>query len=196
VSRIADRGAIMAAYVGIGMAVTIVGSFMLIIPIEFVIWLLALPSGLLIGYYANARSDRRAGPWSRLISNGLVAGVATGFTMAVLILLFKALFFFADGGYPDFNRVDKFGTAIPPFCQTGADCVYSRYVADGRGPELAAVGAVDSATFTGFYWSEQFRTAATVFILTSLGGVGGAVLYGVAGPKARARQTETVTPTA
>ena len=33
-SRIADRGAIMAAYVGIGMAVTIVVSFLLIIPIE------------------------------------------------------------------------------------------------------------------------------------------------------------------
>ncbi len=77
-SRIADRGAITAAYVGIGMAITIVGSFMLIIPIEFVIWLLALPSGLLIGYYANARSNRRSGPWSRLISNGLVAAVATG----------------------------------------------------------------------------------------------------------------------
>jgi hypothetical protein len=196
VSRIADRGAIMAAYVGIGMAVTIVGSFMLIIPIEFMIWLLALPSGLLIGYYANARSDRRAGPWPRLISNGLVAAVATGLTMAVLILLFKALFFFADGGYPDFNRVDKNGTVIPPTCQTGADCVYSRYVAAGRGAELAAVGAVDAATFTGFYWSEQFRTAATVFVLTTLGGVGGAVLYGVAGPKARASQSETLTPTA
>ena len=58
-SRIADRGAIMAAYVGIGMAVTIVVSFLLIIPIESSIWLLALPSGLLIGYYANARSNRR-----------------------------------------------------------------------------------------------------------------------------------------
>ena len=44
------------------MAVTIVASFILIIPIEWVIWLLALPSRLLIGYYANQRSDRRAGP--------------------------------------------------------------------------------------------------------------------------------------
>jgi hypothetical protein len=196
VSRFADRGAITAAYVGIGMAVTIVGSFMLIIPIEFVIWLLALPSGLLIGYYANARSNRGSGPWSRLISNGLVAAVATGLTMAVLILLFKALFFFADGGYPDFNRVDRAGIAIPPFCQTGADCVYSRYVAAARGPDLAAAGAVDASTFTGFYWSEQFRTAATVLLLTVVGGVGGAVLYGVAGPKATARQPETVAPIA
>ena len=35
--------------------------------------------------------------------------------------------------------------------------------------------------FTGVYWSEQLRTAATVFLLTAVGGVGGAVLYGVAG---------------
>ena len=66
VSRFVDRGAITAAYVGIGMAVTIVVSFLLVIPIESVIWLLALPSGLLIGYYANARSNRRSGPWRRI----------------------------------------------------------------------------------------------------------------------------------
>ena len=116
--------------------------------------------------------------------------------MAVLILLFKALFFFADGGYPDFNRVNAAGETIPPYCQTGADCVYSRYVLAGRGPDLAAVGAVDAATFTGFYWGEQFRTATTVFVLTTLGGLGGAVLYGVAGPKARVRQPEGVAPAA
>ena len=65
-------GAITAAYVGIGMAVTVAISFLLIIPIEPIVWLLALPSGLLIGYYANQRSDRRAGPWSRLLVNGAV----------------------------------------------------------------------------------------------------------------------------
>ena len=78
VSRFVDRGAITAAYVGIGMAVTIVVSFMLFIPIEWIIWLLALPSGLLIGYYANQRSNRRAGPWGRILVNGLFAGFVTG----------------------------------------------------------------------------------------------------------------------
>ena len=72
-SRFVDRGAITAAYVGIGMAVTIVVSFLLIIPIEGVIWLFALPSGLLIGYYANQRSNRRAGPWPRILVNGVFA---------------------------------------------------------------------------------------------------------------------------
>ena len=42
------------------MAVTIGVSFLLIIPIEPLIWLFALPSGVMIGYYANARSNRRA----------------------------------------------------------------------------------------------------------------------------------------
>jgi hypothetical protein len=65
VSRVVDRGAITAAYVGIGMAITIVVSFMLFIPIEWVIWVLALPSGLLIGYYANQRSNRAPGRGSR-----------------------------------------------------------------------------------------------------------------------------------
>ena len=83
VSRFVDRGAITAAYVGIGMAVTIVVSFLLVIPIEWVIWMLALPSGLLIGYYANQRSNRRAGPWSRILVNGLFAGLVTGLTAAV-----------------------------------------------------------------------------------------------------------------
>ena len=54
------------------MAVTIVVSFLLFIPIEWIIWILALPSGMMIGYYANQRSDRRAGPWSRILVNGVV----------------------------------------------------------------------------------------------------------------------------
>ena len=66
-NRFVDRGAITAAYVGIGMAVTVAISFLLIIPIEPVVWLLALPSGLLIGYYANQRSGRGPGPWWRLL---------------------------------------------------------------------------------------------------------------------------------
>ena len=185
----------MAAYVGIGMAVTIVGSFMLIIPIEFVIWLLALPSGLLIGYYANARSNRRNGPWSRLISNGLVASVATGLTMAVLILLFKALFFFADGGYPDFNRVDQAGNAIPPSCQTGADCVYSRYVAAGRGRTRGGRGG-RRVHVHGLLLERAVPRRRDRFSLTVVGGVGGGGALRRRGTEGAARQPDAVTPVA
>jgi hypothetical protein len=182
-SRIVDRGAITAAYVGIGMAVTIVASFTLIIPIEWLIWVLALPSGLLIGYYANQRSERHAGPWSRILANGIFAGAVTGLSLAVLLLLIKVIFFFADGGYPDFNRVDDQDRAIPPYCETGGDCVYRRYLAAGRGTELGAAGIADVASFTSFYWREQVGTGGTLVLLITLGGAGGAGLYGLVRPK-------------
>jgi hypothetical protein len=184
VSRIVDRGAITAAYVGIGVAVTVVASFLLIIPIEPVIWLLAVPSGLVIGYYANQRSDRRAGPWSRILRNGVFAGFATGLTTALLVLLLKVIFFYADTGYPDFNRVDGAGTPIPPYCQTGADCVYKRYVALGRDADLRSAGAVDGASFGALYWNQQFAVAGALLLATTAGGLGGAVAYGLLRPKA------------
>ena len=137
-SRLVDRGAITAAYVGIGMAVTIVVSFMLFIPIEWIIWILALPSGLLIGYYANQRSNRRAGPWGRILVNGLFAGIVTGLTAAALILVIKGLFFYADNGYRDP------GLGGPIACQSGADCVYQRYLQAGRGPDFVAAGVTVS----------------------------------------------------
>jgi hypothetical protein len=183
VSRFVDRGAITAAYVGIGMGVTIVASFTLIIPIEWIIWILAVPSGLLIGYYANQRSNRVAGPWSRILVNGAFAGLATGLTVAVLLLLIKAIFFYADSGYPDFNRADSHGHAIPPYCQAGPDCTYQRYLAAGRGPDLVAAGVTDAGSFTSFYWTEQFGTAGTIVLVTTIGGLGGAALYGVFRPK-------------
>ena len=183
-SRFIDRGAITAAYVVIGMAITIAVSFILIIPIEPIIWLLTIPSGLLIGYYANQRSDRRAGPWSRILRNGVFAGAVTGLSFALLLLLLKAIFFFADTGYPDFNRVDpNTGQTIPPTCSTGADCVYARYIALGRGDELTAAGVTDAGTFGALYWSQQLTVAATLFAVTTAGGLGGAVLYGLARPK-------------
>jgi hypothetical protein len=186
--RFVDRGAITAAYVGIGMAVTIVVSFLLIIPIEPVVWLLAVPSGLLIGYYANQRSDRRAGPWSRIIVNGLFAAVVTGLTTAALLLAVKALFFYADNGYRDESAGGSF------VCTPGADCVYQRYrlLDDGaRAADLEAAGVVDAASFASFYWSSQFSTGLLVILVTTVGGLGGAVAYGLSRPKASSASTGT-----
>jgi hypothetical protein len=171
--RFVDRGAITAAYVGIGMAVTVAISFLLIIPIEPVVWLLALPSGMLIGYYANQRSDRRAGPWSRILVNGLFAALLTGLTMAVLLLGVKALFFFADNGYRDP------GLGGPLTCAPGAECVYQRYLDLGRGPELDAAGITDVEAFTAFYWEQQATAAGLILGVTTLGGLVGAGLYGL-----------------
>jgi hypothetical protein len=180
VTRFVDRGAIIAAYVGIGMAVTIAISFLLVIPIEPVVWLLALPSGLVIGYYANQRSDRRAGPWRRIVVNGLFAGLVTGITTALLLLAVKALFFYADNGYRDP------GQGGPLACASGPECVYARYLDLGRGPDLAAAGVTDAASFTRAYWSQQFFSAGLVVVLTAVGGLGGAAIFGVTRPKPEA----------
>jgi hypothetical protein len=183
VSRFVDRGAITAAYVGIGMAVVVIISFLLVIPIEPIVWLLAIPSGLLIGYYANQRSDRRHGPWRKVLVNGLFAGLVTGLTTAVLLLGVKALFFFADNGYRD----PGLGGSLT--CATGAECVYARYLDLGRGPELAAAGVTDAGSFTTFYWTAQLQSAGMLIVLTTLGGLGGAAIYGVTRPKRTATST-------
>jgi hypothetical protein len=171
--RFVDRGAITAAWVGLGMAVTIGVSFLLVIPIEPIYWYLALPAGLLIGYYANARSERAGGPWPRLLANGLVAGLATGLTYALLLLAVKALFFSVDNGYRDASA------GGPITCSTGVDCVYQRYLAAGQGPALEAAGVTDAASFGQLYWREQLSSAVTVFGLTTGGALGGAFLFGI-----------------
>jgi hypothetical protein len=97
--------------------------------------------------------------------------------MAVLLLGIKALFFYADNGYRDASL------GAPLECASGPDCVYARYLADGRGADLEAVGVTDVDSFTALYWGQQLSTAGTVFALTLLGGVGGAIAYGIARPK-------------
>ena len=187
-TRVIDRGAITAAYVGIGMAVTLGVSLLLVIPIEPIYWFLALPAGMLIGYYANQRSDRRAGPWRRIVANAVAAGLVTAVTMALLLVAVKALFFFADNGYPDFNRVDqKTGETIAPLCDAGAGCVYARYLASGYGLDFVAAGVNDVEDFSGLYWGQQASTAGTLILLTTLGGLIGGLAYGFTRPKTPVR---------
>jgi hypothetical protein len=172
VTRFVDRGAITAAWVGVGMAVTIVVSFQLVIPIEFLIVPFSLFGGMLIGYYANARSERRGGPWGRVILNALLAGVVTGLTTAVLYLGVKSLFFVADDGYRDAS----IGPRLE--CETGPGCVYERYLADGKGPQLEAQGVTDVDSFTAFWIQGQLTTAGSFIVLTVGGALFGGVMYG------------------
>ncbi len=176
-TRVVDRGAIVAAYVGIGMAVTIGVSFLLVIPIEPVFWYLMIPAGLLIGYYANQRADRRAGPWSRIIANAVFAGLVTAVTGALLLLGVKALFFTADNGYRDP------GLGGPITCQAGADCVYRRYLDQGQAPGLAAAGVTDADSFARLYWRQQLETAGLLVVLPTIAALGGGLLYGFVRPK-------------
>ena len=183
-TRFVDRGAIVAAFVGVGMAVTMAISFLLVIPIEPAYILLAFPGGLIIGYYANARSARARGQWRRIVPNGLLAGLATGVVLALLLVGTKALFFFGDTGYPDFNRVEN-GVPVGPTCDAGADCVYHRYL-DAQPDELAEAGVTDAASFGNVYWAQQWSTARLLVLGTSGAALLGALLFGLAGPRPRA----------
>ncbi len=175
-SRFVDRGAVTAAFVGIGMAVTIGVSFLLVIPIEPVYWALSVPSGLLIGYYADARAGRGRGEWLRILSNGLFAGLVTGLTLAVLLLGVKALFFAADDGYRDASLGGRLT------CTPGADCVFQRY-REEQGDELAAAGVTDAASFSGYYWAQQWSTAGLLVVVSTAAGLFGGAMYGATRPR-------------
>ena len=102
------------------------------------------------------------------------------------------MFFFADNGYPDFNRIDaETGEAIPPFCDNGAGCVYARYVAAENGDELASAGVTDAASFTTFYWSQQASSSLTIVVLTMAGALLGGIAYGLTRPKVKRSQAGT-----
>jgi len=181
-TRVVDRGAITAAFVGVGMAVTMAIGLLLIIPIDPAYILLAVPAGMVIGYYANARSSRSRGQWRRILPNGLFAGAVTGMSLAALLLGTKALFFFGDTGYPNFNRVDSTGVAVGPTCAAGADCVYRRYLAV-EPDQLARAGVTDPASFAGVYWEAQWSSARLLVASTTGAALVGAFLFGIAGPR-------------
>jgi hypothetical protein len=184
VRRVIDRGAVTGAFVGIGMALVIAISFLLVIPIEPIYWYLSIPAGLLIGYYANSRSNRSRGEWRWVLPNSLFAGIVTGLTFAALLLALKALFFYADAGYPDFNRTDATGSVIPPTCVSGADCVYQRYLAQ-QGDQLREAGITDVASFTTLYWAQQLNTATIMLALATASSLAGGLVFGVARPPRR-----------
>jgi hypothetical protein len=169
------------------MAVTMALSFLLIIPIEPIYWLLTPPAGLLIGYYANQRSLAPRGAWRRIVANGVYAGIVTGLTLALALLLVKGLFFFADDGFRDPSqggRVTREGSDGRPIaCQIGAECVMLRYLDTGRGAEFAAQGITDVASFTRLYWQQQLATAGLLLALSIGASALGGGVYGLARPK-------------
>jgi hypothetical protein len=181
VSRFVDRGAVVAAYVGVGMAVTMAIGFLLVIPIEPAYVLLSIPGGMIIGYYANARSARSRGQWRRIVPNALLAGVVTGVMLATLALGTKALFFFGDSGFPDFNRVEN-GVQVGQTCVSGGDCVYHRYLLAEPG-QLAAAGVTDSASFANVYWDQQWSTARLLVGIATGAALFGGFLFAIAGPR-------------
>jgi hypothetical protein len=195
IRRFIDRGAIVAAYVGVGMAVTMAISFLLVIPIGPAYVALSVPAGMVIGYYANARSARVRGEWRRILPNAAFTGVITGLTLAALLLGTKALFFFGDTGYPDFNRQDANGVAISETCVSGADCVYHRYVT-AHAQDLANAGVTDAASFETVYWGEQWSAARLLVGATTGAALLGGFLFAIAGPRRQQAVPRSVAATA
>ncbi|HEX8940646.1 MAG TPA: hypothetical protein VF763_10845 [Candidatus Limnocylindrales bacterium] len=186
-TRFVDRGAIVAGYVGVGMAAVIVVSFLLVVPIELAAWLLMPLGGVIIGYYADSRSERQAGPWRRILGDAAWAGLLSAMSFVLLVLLIKGVFFFADDGY----RGDVFGGRLD--CQPGPACVYARYrEADATG--LAAGGITDVASFSAAYWRQQVTVGGAVAGLTLAGSLVGGLLFGLARPRDRARPEPTPGP--
>ena len=171
-SRFVDRGATVAAFVGIGMALTIAVSFLMVIPIDIAYLALAPLSGLLIGWYGNQRAEQLRSRPVRVIANAAWSGAWTAATFAVLFLGVKLFFFSLDPGYRD----EKAGGSFA--CQAGPPCVYARYRAAPGGPEaLAAVGVHDVGTFTAWYWDGQTGSARLLVGITMIGALVGGVLY-------------------
>ncbi|MDP8904469.1 MAG: hypothetical protein M3N29_04010 [Chloroflexota bacterium] len=175
-SRLLDPGAIFAGWVGLGTAVVIVVAFGLVLPIQPLVFVSALPAGAVIGWYANERARRRR-PRTRVLANALWASLVTALAMATFYVGVRLVFIYGDTGYPDFNRVDRVtGERIPPFCESGPDCTYRRYLADRRA-ELEAAGVTDAESFARYIVAEQVSGGGLLFGLTLAGGAGaGAVL--------------------
>ncbi len=161
--RFVDRGAVFAGYVGIGMAVVIAIAFALIIPVQSLVFVTAPLAGLVIGGYANSRSGRWR-PMRRLFVNAAWAGFVTGISLAIMYILIRLLFVFADTGtMPD-------GTTLA--CQTGPDCTYQRYASDPEfADDLVAAGISDGDTLASAVISDQLNGGLLITLSVMAGAV-------------------------
>ena len=94
-SRLLDKGAILAGWVGIGVAIVVGISFALIIAVQPLVWLAAPIAGVLVGSYANHRSARWRPRW-RVLANAAWAGLVTGVSLALFYAAVRLLFVYFD----------------------------------------------------------------------------------------------------
>ena len=166
-TRFVDRGAVFAGWVGLGMALVIVIAFGLIIPVQTVVFVAAPLSGVVIGVYANVRSERWR-PRGKVLLNAIYAGLVTGLGLAILYVIIRLVFIYGDtGALPNGTRIN---------CHSGPECIYLRYVNVGQQAELASFGITDPASLESALWRELMVTGTGLALLT----LGGAVIGGAA----------------
>jgi hypothetical protein len=188
VNRYVDRGANVAAAVGVGMALTIAVSFLMVIPIDPAYLILAPLSGLLIGWYGNQRAEQIRSRPGRILANAAWSGLITGLTFALLFLAVKLFFFSLDPGYRD----ERSGGALT--CEAGPACVYARYqAAEGGADALAEEGIADLAGFTDWYWDGQMGSARLLIGSTLGAALLGGLLYLPSAPRAARKASDTET---
>jgi hypothetical protein len=176
-----DTGAIFAGWVGIGVAMVIVISFGLVIAVQPLVLLAAPVAGLLVGSYANHRSARWRPRW-RVLANAAWAGLVTGMSLAIFYAAVRLLFVYFDAGY----RPESQGGQID--CARGPECVYMRYVEEGRGDELAAAGVTDAAGFEGAMLGEQLDGALLLTGLTLAGAIGAGAVRALRRPPGESKR--------
>lgn len=175
----------MAGLVGVGVVMVVVIGFELILAVQAVVFLLALPVGLLIGWYAVERERRglaeatatqaaaaaggRVG-WGRALGSGLMAGLITGVSLTVLYVLIRLLFLYLDNG---------FRAGGPPYvCGLGPECGYQRALDE---PSLRAAldeaGVHDAAGYTAYFLEGQALGGATLLVLVLGGSLAGAAAH-------------------
>jgi hypothetical protein len=179
-SRWVDRGAVVAGFVGLGMAVTIALGLVLVVAVPPLVLLAAPIAGLLIGFYANARSGRRR-PWWRVLANSGYAGLVTGVSLALLYAGLGLLFLYADGG---FREAAQGG---PIDCQRGPACTYARYLDAGQGSSLEALGVTDAARFERYLLRGQLVGGTIIAGSTVAFALLGGAVHGLTGGGQAAR---------
>lgn len=168
-NRFFDKGAIFGGWVGVGMALVLAIAFELIIPVQTLVFVLAPLMGVLIGVYANVRSERWR-PRGRVLANAFYASLVTGLAVALLYIVLRLVFIYGDtGAMPD-------GTSLA--CNTGPDCIYARYVEAGQAEELAPLGITDGASLAAAAWRELLIFGGGLVVLTVAGGLVGGVIRG------------------
>ena len=179
--RFVDAGAIFAGWVGVGVAIVIAIGLELILAVQSLVFIAAPLSGLLVGWYANARSARRR-PWSRVLANSAYAGLVTGLAIALIYGALRLLFIYADSGYRD----PLLGGQLE--CTPGPACTYARYVDGGDEAQLEALrgaGVVDARTFEAYVLREQASGGLLLLGLTFVGSIGGGAITAASGREAR-----------
>ncbi|MGH2467681.1 MAG: hypothetical protein ACRDGL_08125 [Candidatus Limnocylindrales bacterium] len=154
------------------MALVIVIGLELVVAIQPLVFVIALPTGLVIGWYAGVRSARRR-PWWRVLANAAYAGVLTAIGLTVLYVALRLLFVYADSGYRDGNQ------GGPLACTGGPDCSYQRYLAAKQGPVLAAAGVHDAASFEQWFLRGQLQGGLALLVITAGGAILGGIYYAV-----------------